>query len=76
MKKLSKNYIGICELKQLPEGTYFRTLNKDNKMSKETYTMGYYERREKKYICEKHSDIWGSGRAFKGNTRVTTDFIY
>lgn len=76
MKKLSKDYIGICELKQLPEGTYFRTLNKNNKMSKETYTRGYYDRAEKKYICEKQSDVWGSGRAFKGNTKVTTDFIY
>ena len=45
-------------------------------MSKETYTKNYYERGEKKFQCDKHSDIWGNGRMIKGTQKVTTDFIY
>lgn len=47
LKKLSADFCGTCELRQLPKGTYFRTLDKNGKMSRETYTKGYYERSEK-----------------------------
>ena len=76
LKKLNQDFCGICELRQLPKGTYFRTLDKNGKMSKETYTKNYYERGEKKFQCDKHSDIWGNGRMIKGTQKVTTDFIY
>ena len=76
LKKLNQNFCGICELRQLPKGTYFRTLDKNGKMSKETYTKSYYERSEKKFQCDKHSDIWCNGRMIKGTQKVTTDFIY
>ena len=76
VKKLSRDYCGQCELQQLPAGTYFRVVSKDGKMSKETYTKGYYVPSDKKYECAKHSDIWGNGRALKGTTKVTTDFFY
>lgn len=76
LKKLSQDFCGTCELRQLPKGTYFRTLDKNGKMSRETYAKGYYERSEKKFVCDKHSDVWGAGRALKGTTKVTTDFIY
>lgn len=75
-KRLSADYIGECELRQLPKGTYFRTVDKNGKMSRETYTKSYYEHSEKKFQCDKHSDIWGNGRLMKGTTKVTTDFIY
>lgn len=76
IKKVSRDFCGVCELRQLPKDTYFRTVDKNGKMSKETYTKGFYDRTEKKFECAKHSDIWGNGRALKGTTKVTTDFIY
>lgn len=76
LKKVDKDFCGICELRQLPKGTYFRILDKNGKMSKETYTKSYYERSEKKFQCDKHSDIWGNGRMIKGTQKVTTDFTY
>lgn len=69
-------FCGECELRQLPKGTYFRTVDKNGKMSKETYTKDYYDHSTKRFQCDKHSDIWGNGRMLKGTTRVTTDFIY
>lgn len=71
IKKVNKNFSGICELRQLPKGTYFRTLK-----GKETYTKGFYDSYSKSYSCDKHSDVWGSERFFKGTTKVRTDFIY
>ena len=76
VKKVSRDFCGVCELRQLPPNTYFRTVDKNGKMSRETYTKGYYDRTEKKFECAKHSDIWGNGRALKGTTKVTTDFTY
>ena len=76
VKKVSRDFCGVCELRQLPANTYFRIVGKDGKMGKETYTKGYYVPSDKKYECAKHSDIWGNGRALKGTTKVTTDFFY
>lgn len=76
LKKVDKDFCGTCELRQLPKGAYFRTLDKNGKMSKETYTKGYYDYSSKKYECDKHSDVWGNGRALKGTQKVTTDFYY
>ena len=74
--KLGADYCGECELRSLPKGTYFRTVGKDGKMSKETYTKECYDHSTKKYIVAKYSDIWGSGVEMKGTRKVTTDFIY
>ncbi len=52
LKKVSKNFSGICELRQLPKGTFFRTLN-----GKEIYTKDYYDKQSKKFSCTKHSDV-------------------
>ena len=76
IKKVSRDFCGECELRQLPTGTYFRTVDKNGKMSKETYTKGLYDRSTKKFECAKHSDIWGNGRDLRGTTKVTTDFYY
>ena len=76
IKKVSRDFSGECELRQLPINTYFRTVDKNGKVSKETYTKGLYDRVEKKFECAKHSDIWGNGRSLKGTQRVTTNFIY
>lgn len=76
IRKVGRDFCGECELRQLPKGTYFRTVDKNGKMSKETYTKDYYDHSTKRFQCDKHSDIWGNGRMLKGTTRVTTDFIY
>ena len=76
LKKHTKNFIGECELRQLPKGTYFRVIDKNGKVSRETYTKDSYDKVTKKFDCLKHSDIWGSGRSIKGTQRVTTDFDY
>lgn len=76
IKKVGRDFCGICELRQLPVNTYFRIVGKDGKMGKETYTKGFYNSSDKKYECAKHSDIWGNGRALKGTQKVSTDFYY
>ncbi len=76
IKKVGKDFCGICELRQLPKGTYFRIVDKNGKVSKETYTKDCYDYATKKFDCSKHSDIWGNGRSVKGTQKVTTDFIY
>ena len=76
IKKVGKNFDGICELRQLPKGTYFRVIDKNGKVGRETYTKDRYDHSTKKFDCLKHSDIWGNGRSIKGTQKVTTDFIY
>ena len=71
VKKVSKDFSGICELRQLPKGTHFRTLK-----GSETYIKGSYDRTYKDYDCTKCSDVWGYGKNFKGTTKVRTDFEY
>lgn len=71
VKKVGKDFSGICELRQLPKGTFFRTLK-----GKETYTKGFYDKGSKTYSCTKGSDVWGSERWIKGTTKVRTDFEY
>ena len=68
--------VSECELRQLQKGTYFRVIDRNGKVSKETYTKNYYDRSSKKYVCDKHSDVWGNGRALKGTQKVTTNFYY
>lgn len=75
-KKLNKDFVGVCELRQLPKGMYFRTIDKNGKVSKETYTKDYYDRASKSFNCQKHSDIFGNGRLVKGTAKVTTNFYY
>ena len=76
VKKLGKDFCGVCELRQLPKGTIFRTVDRSGKVSKETYTKDYYDRGSKTFCAVKHSDVWGNGRMVKGTQKVTTDFIY
>lgn len=75
-KKVDKDFCGVCELRQLPKGSFFRVVDKSGKISRETYTKDYYDRETGKYNAAKHSDIWGNGRMLKGTQKVTTDFIY
>ncbi len=76
VKKVGKDFCGTCELRQLPKGSYFRIVDKNGKVSKETYTKDYYDFGSKKFNCAKHSDVWGNGRSVRGTQKVTTDFFY
>lgn len=76
IKKLDKDFCGTCELRQLPKGTYFRVVDKNGKVGRETYTKDDYDFSLKKYDCLKHSDYCGNGRSLKGTQKVTTDFYY
>lgn len=76
VKKVGKDFCGICELRQLPKGSYFRIFGKNGKVSKETYTKGSYDFSLNKFDCTKHSDVFGNGRFVRGTQKVTTDFIY
>ena len=76
VKKVSEDFCGVCELRQLPKGTYFRTIDKNGKMSKATYTKGFYDRFDKKFVCDKHSGFIGDSRSLRGTALVTTDFYY
>ena len=64
------------ELRQLKKGTYFRTINSKGIVSRETYLKGDYDASERKYLCEKASDVWGFGKYFKGDKEVTTEFEF
>ena len=75
-KKFNKDFVGVCELRQLPKGAYFRTIDKNGKVSKETYTKDFYDRTSKSFNCIKHSNIFGNGKSVKGTAKVTTDFYY
>ena len=76
IKKVKGDFVGVCELRQLPKGTYFRIVDKNGKVGKETYTKDCYDFSTKKFDCLKHSDYCGNGRSLKGTQRVTTDFYY
>lgn len=78
VKKVSRDYCGICELRQLPSNTYFKVVKKDGSLSKTIYwrDKDAYNRSTKKYEVCPTSDVWGNGRPMSGKTKVSTDFIY
>ena len=75
-KKVGKDFCGVCEVRQLPKGAYFRTVDKSGKVSRETYIKDYYEPSSKRYCATKCSDVLGNGRMVKGTQKVTTNFYY
>lgn len=74
IKKLSKDFLGKCELRQLPRGTIFKIIKKDGNLSKETYIKGAYYAPKKTFEGIKFSDVWGNARDIKGTQLVSTNF--
>lgn len=62
-------------IKALKKGEYFTIKAIDEPKESQVYVRGEYDRTEKKYWCEKFSDI-SSGRWFKGDKEVFTDFTF
>lgn len=78
IKKVSRNYCGICELRQLPSKCYFKIVKKDGRLSKTTYWKdkdSYNHSTKKYYVCPV-TDVWGDGIPMNGTTIVSTDFIF
>lgn len=63
-------------LKDLKKGEYFRMVSPSGLLSRETYIKGEYDRSEKKYLCARCSDVYGSGRYMRSNQEISSEFIY
>ena len=76
MNKVSKEFVGVCELRQLQHNTFFRVIDNKGNISKNTYIYcnGDYNKSIKKYECSNYDN--GNYKTFKGTQKVTTDFIY
>lgn len=53
IKKHNKNFIGTCELRQLPKGTHFKLLDKNGNPSKTIYLKDSYNFSDKAFYCSK-----------------------
>lgn len=62
-------------VKELKPGTFFTLKPLENPKDSQVYVRGAYDRSEKKFECQKFSDI-SSCRYLKGTTEVFTDFIF
>lgn len=67
--------VKVTELKNLPKGEFFRTVDKNGNVSKKTYIREDYDRSTKKYEVSDAEDCCNF-REMKGNKKVTTEFIY
>ncbi|MBQ7307810.1 MAG: hypothetical protein IJW82_04695 [Clostridia bacterium] len=68
LKKVDKNYLGKCELRQLPKGSLFTKVG-----GKTIYVKNHYIKDEDRYSCSKYYDI-NDEKFMRGTTIVTTDF--
>ena len=62
-------------LKDLKRGEYFTLKPIEEPKDSQVYVKGDYDRSQKKYECDKFSDI-SACRYLKANTMVYTDFIF
>lgn len=63
-------------LKDIKKGTYFTLKPIEEPKDSQVYVKGDYDRSEKKFECQKFTDIWGNGRFIKGTTEVYIDFTF
>ena len=63
------------KLKDLEIGTYFTLKPYSEPKETQVYIRGAYDRSERKFVCDKFSDI-SSCRMLKGDLEVYTDFIF
>lgn len=63
------------KLKDLKKGEYFTLKPIEEPTESQVYIKGDYERSDKKYCCEKFSDM-NSWRMLKGDKEVYTDFYF
>lgn len=77
-KKVSKSFSGECELRQLPERSYFKVVKRDGTLSKSIYVKDKksWNPFTRKYDVHNVNDIWSGGKEMKGSTKVSTRFTY
>ncbi|MCH5179938.1 MAG: hypothetical protein J1F32_01835 [Erysipelotrichales bacterium] len=78
VRKVDRRFYGECELRQLPDNTYFKLVKRDGTLSKKVYMKekGSYNRWSRKYDICSTDDMWCAGRELKGTTKVSTRFEY
>lgn len=64
------------KLKELKKGEYFTLKPVEEPSEAQVYVKDDYDRSERKYLAMKFTDIWGSGRYFKGDKVVYVDFTF
>lgn len=76
VKKVGKGFIGECNLNQLPDGTLFKLVKRDGRLSKKTYLKekGSWNPFCRKYDIAPTDDVYGAGKEMKGSTRVSTNW--
>lgn len=67
--------VKVTDLKNLPNGEFFRLVDKNGNVSKKTYIKDGYDRSVKKYEVTNAEDT-NDFRYIKGDKKVTTEFIY
>ena len=68
VKKVGDNFLGECELRQLPKGALFTRIG-----GKTIYVKNHYNPDDKTYSCSKYYDI-NDEKFIKGTTKVSTNF--
>lgn len=63
-------------LKDLKKGEYFTIKEIEYPTDSQVFIREEYDRSTKKFQCAKCSDVWGTGRQFKGDREVYIDFTY
>ena len=63
-------------LKELKKGEFFTLKAIEEPTESQVYVKGVYDRSEKKFECQKFTDIWGNGKMLKSNTVVYVGFTF
>lgn len=62
-------------LKDLKKGEYFRMVSPSGLLSREVYIKGEYDFSQRRYLCARCSDVYGTGRYLRSNQVISTEFI-
>ena len=63
-------------LAKLKKGEYFRMVSPSGLLSREVYIKGEYDFSQRRYLCVRCSDVYGTGRYLRSNQVISTEFIY
>lgn len=76
VKKVGRKFIGECCLNELSNGTLFKVVKKDGRLSKKTYLKekGSWNPYCRTYDICPTDDVYGAGKSMKGSTKVSTDW--
>ena len=63
-------------LKELKKGEYFTLREVKEPKESQVYVRGEYDKSQRKFECQRFTDIWGNGKMLKGNTIVYVGFTF